>query len=101
MGKRQRKEGINVDTSKTCHAFTNFSDGDESSELDSAEELRWQKMKANAMQRLNNARDLVAGADMESDVVSLWFVLYCTIFCDRRCDYGRKVRRATGDGTSR
>jgi len=80
MGKRQRKEGINVDTSKTCHAFTNFSDGDESSELDSAEELRWQKMKANAMQRLNNARDLVAGADMESDVVSLWFVLYCTIF---------------------
>ena len=69
-----------MDTSKTCHAyqrffllilskvrFCHFSDGDESSELDSAEERKWQKLKANARQLLENAKDSVAGADMESE----------------------------------
>jgi len=53
-----------VNTCKTCHVFSHLSDTDESSELDSSEELQWQKAKASAIQRLENANEW----DMESEI---------------------------------
>lgn len=53
-----------MNTCKTCHVFSHLSDTDESSELDSSEELQWQKAKASAIQRLENANEW----DMESEI---------------------------------